>query len=358
MAPLLTALRDDPRFDSSVCVTGQHREMLDQVLTIFDIQADYDLNLMYSNQTLSNISAQIIAALEPVVADEKPDLLLVHGDTITTFCAAFTSFLCQTPVGHVEAGLRSFDLSAPWPEEGSRQLVSRVTEFHFAPTELAKQNLLAEKVVSSKIHVTGNTVIDALLMGNRKISSDTALADSFRKQFDFLTEQKNMILVTGHRRESFGSGFIRICAAIRQLAKRFPNIDIVYPVHLNPNVQDVVLRELGGYSNIHLIPPQDYLPFIFLMQRSLLILTDSGGVQEEAPSLGKPVLVMRDNTERPEAVNAGTVKLVGTEVDKIVQEASYLIIDDAARVAMSKKINPYGDGQAVKRILQILSESL
>lgn len=325
MAPLVHALSADSRFDAKVCVTAQHREMLDQVLALFEITPDYDLNIMKAGQTLTDVTTGILKGLQPVLAEFKPDVVLVHGDTATTLSASLAAYYKQIKVGHVEAGLRTGNIYSPWPEEGNRKLTGALASFHFAPTVTSQQNLLAENVNAASISVTGNTVIDALLLVKQKIEQNADLAKSLASQYPFLDSSKKMVLVTGHRRESFGGGFERICEALRQIAVRFPDSQIVYPVHLNPNVQEPVNRLLAGLSNVFLIEPQDYLPFVYLMMRSHIILTDSGGIQEEAPSLGKPVLVMRDTTERPEAVAAGTVKLVGTDIEKITTEVSSLL---------------------------------
>ncbi|WP_219704222.1 non-hydrolyzing UDP-N-acetylglucosamine 2-epimerase [Marinomonas lutimaris] len=355
MAPLVHALANDERFESKVCVTAQHREMLDQVLELFKITPDYDLNLMKAGQTLPEVTSRILLGLTPVLKEFKPDVVLVHGDTATTFAASLAAYYEQIAVGHVEAGLRTGNIYSPWPEEGNRKLTGALTKYHFAPTENSKQNLLNENITSSNIHVTGNTVIDALLLVKAQIESDTALTDSLSAQFPMLDSSKKLILVTGHRRESFGGGFERICEALAQTAKAHPDVQILYPVHLNPNVQEPVNRILSDVDNVHLIEPQQYLPFVYLMNRSHIILTDSGGIQEEAPSLGKPVLVMRDTTERPEAVEAGTVKLVGTDVVKITTALNELLTNDVAYSEMSRAHNPYGDGKACQRICDILA---
>jgi UDP-N-acetylglucosamine 2-epimerase (non-hydrolysing) len=355
MAPLVHALADDDRFESKVCVTAQHREMLDQVLELFEITPDYDLDLMKHGQTLNDVTARILVEIKPVLQDFKPDVVLVHGDTATTFAASLASYYEQIPVGHVEAGLRTDNIYSPWPEEANRKLTGALTKFHFAPTDNSKENLLGEGVSKENIAVTGNTVIDALLMVKKKIESNIELNAELGAQFPFLDKSKKLILVTGHRRESFGGGFERICEALASTAKQYPEAQILYPVHLNPNVQEPVNRILDGIENIILIEPQQYLPFIYLMNQAHIILTDSGGIQEEAPSLGKPVLVMRDTTERPEAVNAGTVKLVGTNVDVMTSAINELMDDDVAYKAMSFAHNPYGDGKACQRILEVLS---
>ncbi|PSV22661.1 UDP-N-acetylglucosamine 2-epimerase (non-hydrolyzing) [Photobacterium leiognathi subsp. mandapamensis] len=354
MAPLVHALGKDERFEAKVCVTAQHREMLDQVLDLFEIKPDYDLNLMKAGQTLNDVTARILLELKPVLQEFKPDVVLVHGDTATTFSASLAAYYEQIAVGHVEAGLRTGNIYSPWPEEANRKLTGALTQYHFAPTETSKQNLLKENYAPENIYVTGNTVIDALLMVKEKIESDLDLKATLEHLFPFLDENKKMILVTGHRRESFGGGFERICQALAKTAKDNPDVQIVYPMHLNPNVREPVNRILSDIKNIFLIEPQQYLPFIYLMDRSDIILTDSGGIQEEAPSLGKPVLVMRDTTERPEAVEAGTVKLVGTNTNIICAELNTLLNDSEAYQTMSFAHNPYGDGNACSHILNNL----
>lgn len=354
MAPLVHALAADKRFESKVCVTAQHREMLDQVLSLFEITPDYDLNLMKMGQTLNDVTARVLLELKPVLQEFKPDMVLVHGDTTTTFAASLAAYYEHIAVGHVEAGLRTGNIYSPWPEEANRKLTGALATYHFAPTETSKANLLREGYSEKSICVTGNTVIDALLMAKDKIDNEQALSYRLAAQFPFLDESKKLILVTGHRRESFGRGFERICEALAITAKMNPEVQIVYPMHLNPNVREPVNRILGGVHNINLIEPLEYLPFIYLMMRSNIILTDSGGIQEEAPSLGKPVLVMRDTTERPEAVIAGTVKLVGTDVERIVSGINELLIDQDAYKTMSVAHNPYGDGYACSKILNYL----
>lgn len=354
MAPLAIQLAEDDRFDAKVCVTGQHREMLDQVLDLFELKPDYDLNIMKPGQDLTDITTGILQGLKSVLAEFKPDIVLVHGDTATTFAATLAAYYQQIPVGHVEAGLRTGNIYSPWPEEGNRKLTGALTTLHFAPTATSKQNLLNEGIKESSIEITGNTVIDALLEVVAKLDSNEQLQQAFREQFSFLNAEKKLILVTGHRRESFGGGFERICQALVDTAKAHPDTEILYPVHLNPNVREPVNRLLQGINNVHLIEPLDYLPFVYLMNRAHIILTDSGGIQEEAPSLGKPVLVMRDTTERPEAVEAGTVKLVGTEVPAICDNLNTLLNDGQAYTAMSRAHNPYGDGQACARIRESL----
>ncbi|WP_434586906.1 non-hydrolyzing UDP-N-acetylglucosamine 2-epimerase [Klebsiella sp. R390] len=354
MAPLVHALAKDPHFEAKVCVTAQHREMLDQVLKLFSIVPDYDLNIMQPGQGLTEITCRILEGLKPVLESFKPDVVLVHGDTTTTMAASLAAFYQQIPVGHVEAGLRTGDLSSPWPEEGNRTLTGRLATWHFAPTETSRENLLKENIAPGQITVTGNTVIDALFWVRDRALGDEALRTTLMQRYPFLANGKKMILVTGHRRESFGRGFEQICQALAEIAASHPEVQIVYPVHLNPNVSEPVNRILGHVDNVILIEPQDYLPFVWLMDNAWLILTDSGGIQEEAPSLGKPVLVMRDMTERPEAVAAGTVRLVGTDRQRIVAEVMHLLKDDAAYQAMSRAHNPYGDGQACHRILSAL----
>lgn len=356
MAPLVHALAADERFEAKCCVTAQHREMLDQVLDLFEIKPDYDLNLMQAGQTLNDVTVRIIQELKPVLQEFKPDVVLVHGDTATTFAASLAAYYEQIAVGHVEAGLRTGNIYSPWPEEANRRLTGVLTKYHFAPTQTSKQNLVRENFNQDDIHVTGNTVIDALLMIKDKIENDADLKATLAAQFPYLDANKKLILVTGHRRESFGGGFERICEALAQTAKQHPDVQILYPMHLNPNVREPVNRILGSVENVLLIEPQQYLPFIYLMSRSHIILTDSGGIQEEAPSLGKPVLVMRDTTERPEAVAAGTVKLVGTDVTKIVTSLDELLTNTEAYQAMSFAHNPYGDGKACEQILDALYE--
>ena len=355
MAPLVIALRNSPAFEVKVCVTGQHRQMLDQVLTLFDITPEYDLNLMKPGQDLTDITTGVLQGLRPVLAEWQPDAVLVHGDTSTTLAASLAAYYQRIPVGHVEAGLRTGNLYSPWPEEANRKLTGALAHWHFAPTTTSRDNLLREGVAADAVHVTGNTVIDALLQVRDRIQNREDLREGFTRDFPFLDPSRRLVLVTGHRRENFGGGFERICEALATLATRHPDIQVLYPVHLNPNVQEPVNRLLGHIDNVHLIPPQDYLPFVYLMDRSTLILTDSGGIQEEAPSLGKPVLVMRDTTERPEAVVAGTVKLVGTDASLICAEASRLLDDPEGYAAMAFAHNPYGDGQACVRILSALA---
>ena len=358
MAPLVKALqKDSEHFETKICVTAQHRQMLDQVLEVFDIVPEYDLNIMAPNQDLYDITSRVLVGLRDVLDDFAPDIVLVHGDTTTSMAAALAAFYRQIPVGHVEAGLRTYNMLSPWPEEMNRQVTDRMCTYYFAPTEKSRQNLLRENVDATKIHVTGNTVIDALLMAvdiiEKKPYVKTAIEDELRDK-GYAMGNRPYILVTGHRRENFGEGFLNICKAIRQIAEEHPEMDIVYPVHLNPNVQKPVYELLSGTPNIYLIKPLDYLPFVYAMQHSTLLLTDSGGVQEEAPSLGKPVLVMRETTERPEAVEAGTVRLVGTDVAAIVGNVHELLHDPEVYRKMSESYNPYGDGHACERIVDAL----
>ena len=353
MAPVIKAISNSAELECLVCVTAQQREMLDQVLELFAITPDYDLDLMTQNQTLAEVTARVITELQPVLNDVKPDLVLVHGDTTTTMAASIAAFYQRIPVGHVEAGLRTHDIYSPWPEEINRQLTSRIAAFNFAPTLLSKANLLKEGVAKDSIVVTGNTVIDALMTIVEKVRQDKNLQSSFENRFNFLDPEKKLLLVTGHRRENFGEGFQNICKAIAELASN-SELQIVYPVHLNPNVQGPVYSLLDGLENVSLIEPLDYLPFVYLMDRSHIILTDSGGIQEEAPSLGKPVLVMRDTTERPEAIDEGTVRLVGTDSENIVRGVQCLLESKAEYQLMSRSHNPYGDGKASERILKII----
>jgi UDP-N-acetylglucosamine 2-epimerase (non-hydrolysing) len=355
MAPVVLALAADSRFYARVCITGQHREMLHQVMTCFDIRPDYDLALMTPGQTLSEITASALTRLTPVLSDFVPDMVLVHGDTLTTLAASLAAYFHRIPIGHVEAGLRTRNLYSPWPEEGNRHLTSVLTALHFAPTERARLNLIEEGCRPDSIIVTGNTVIDALLLGRARIASNAKLATAFAAQLPQISEAARIILVTGHRRESFGRGFENICQALVTIAKRYPADHIIYPVHLNPNVQEPVGRLLSGISNIHLIEPLDYLPFIYWMGRAHIVLTDSGGIQEEAPVLGKPVLVMRGTTERPEAVDAGTVELVGTDTGNIVKAVSALMDDRSKYRKMSLAHNPYGSGHASGRIVEAIA---
>ena len=357
MAPVVRALKKE--FNIDVCVTAQHREMLDQVLALFKIVPDYDLNIMKPGQDLFYVTSNVLLGMKDVLLKVNPDVVLVHGDTTTSMATSLASFYLQIPVGHVEAGLRTHDIYSPFPEEVNRQVTGRMTSYHFAPTELARQNLLAENVADEKIIVTGNTVIDALLSVVEK-ARKVSFSDDLISQLPFIKEDSlsRIILVTGHRRENFGDGFEEICQAIHDLANMHPDVQVIYPVHLNPNVRKPVNRILTGINNIHLIEPQDYLPFVKLMDMSYLILTDSGGIQEEAPSLGKPVLVMRDTTERPEAVDAGTVKLVGANRDRIVEAVNHLLVDENAYKKMAMAHNPYGDGYASEKILQKLKEEI
>ncbi|MDH5572504.1 MAG: UDP-N-acetylglucosamine 2-epimerase (non-hydrolyzing) [Gammaproteobacteria bacterium] len=362
MAPVILGLANQKCIESVVCVTAQHRQMLDQVLELFDIKPDYDLDLMSPGQDLFDITARSLLGLRDVFRKDKPDLVLVHGDTTTCFSAALAAFYENIPVGHVEAGLRTGDLRAPFPEEANRSLVGRIASYHFAPTESSKQNLLNENIDDQSITVTGNTVIDALFIVRNKVNAYTE--NYWSNHFDanlykrIIDKDRRLILITGHRRENFGQGFLDLCHAIKDISLRHPDWDLLYPVHLNPNVQKPVYEILDGLDNVFLITPQDYAPFVWLMDKSDIILTDSGGIQEEGPSLGKPVLVMRDVTERPEAVDAGTVKLVGTNRDKIVKEVESLLTDSVLYLSMSKAHNPYGDGNAVQRIITCINQSI
>lgn len=354
MAPVVLKLASDPRFDARVCVTGQHAEMLEQVNSLFGIIPDIDLKIMKAGQGLTHITTAVLEGLEPVLAEMKPDYVLVHGDTTTSTAAALAAFYAGAKVGHVEAGLRTRNLQSPWPEEANRQITGRITNVHFAPTMVSRANLIEEAVAEETIHVTGNTVIDALLMVKDKIENDAALSAEFAAAFPFLDPAKRLILVTGHRRENHDGGIARVCEALAQIAGR-GDVQILYPVHLNPKVKNAVDRVLTGVDNVFLAEPQSYLPFVWLLSRSHLVVTDSGGLQEEAPSFGKPVLVTRDTTERPEAVDAGTVKLIGTDTGDLIREVTRLLDDEAAYQAMSRAHNPYGDGLASARIADILA---
>ena len=357
MAPLVTALKQHPELETIVAVTAQHRQMLDQVLELFQITPDEDLNVMQPGQTLSGLTSRIVQGMEEVIVRHKPDIVLVHGDTTTPFATSLAAFYQRTAIGHVEAGLRTGNIYSPWPEEANRKLTGALASIHFAPTEKSAANLRAENVDPKAIHVTGNTVIDALLTVVEKINTDSTLSAELAARFPFLDSSKRLILVTGHRRENFGDGFEQICQALKEIAAR-GDTQVVYPVHLNPNVQEPVKRILAGQDNVHLIEPQDYLPFVYLMNRSHIIVTDSGGIQEEAPSLGKPVLVMRDTTERPEAVDSGTVKLVGTTPAIILREINNLLDHHGEYTKMSHSHNPYGDGKSSTRTAEILSNNL
>lgn len=364
MAPLVKEFqRYSDDYKTVVCVTGQHREMLDQVLQIFEIKPDYDLNIMKQGQDLYDVTARVLVGLRDVLKAVSPDVVLVHGDTTTSMAAALAAFYQQIPVGHVEAGLRTHNIYSPWPEEINRQLTGRIATYHFAPTPLSRQNLLNEGVEPAHIHVTGNTVIDALYWVVDRIKSDGALSQTLSEELlhsgydvNRLSQGKKLVLITGHRRENFGDGFIRICKAIKTLVEQYPEVDFVYPMHLNPNVRKPIHEAFDGrsYDNMYFIESLEYLSFVYLMEKSTIVLTDSGGIQEEAPGLGKPVLVMRDTTERPEALEAGTVKLVGTDYDKIVGEVSRLIDDPLYYKTMSEAVNPYGDGKACERIVELL----
>ncbi|MCD0501719.1 non-hydrolyzing UDP-N-acetylglucosamine 2-epimerase [Bordetella petrii] len=354
MAPVVAALSAHGGFDSRVCVTGQHRHMLDQVLQLFGIKPQYDLDIMRPGQDLYSITARVLEGMRDVLNDFKPDYVLVHGDTTTTLAASLAAFYARIPIGHVEAGLRTHNIYSPWPEEANRQLTGNLATLHFAPTEQSRQNLLRESKPESSILVTGNTVIDALLTVKTKVDANAELQQNLSGRYPYLEGGQRIVLITGHRRENFGGGFENICRAIQQLSQRYPDMHFVYPVHLNPNVREPVNRLLNGLDNVHLIEPLEYEPFVYFMGKSFIILTDSGGIQEEAPSLGKPVLVMRDNTERPEAVAAGTVRMVGTDTDRIVQAVSDLTDNDISYQKMAYAHNPYGDGQASQRIAQAL----
>lgn len=363
MAPLVKEFQKHPdKFQTIVCVTGQHREMLDQVLHIFDIKPDYDLNIMKQGQDLYDVTARVLTGMRDVLKEAQPDVVLVHGDTTTSTAAALAAFYQQIPVGHVEAGLRTHNIYSPWPEEMNRQLTGRIATYHFAPTPLSRENLLKEDVADEKITVTGNTVIDALYWVVEKIKTDAALSGELKEvlakagyDVDRLKDGKKLVLITGHRRENFGDGFINMCTAIKDLTNKYPDFDFVYPMHLNPNVRkpihEVFGENLDNLGNMFFIEPLEYLSFVYLMEKATIVLTDSGGIQEEAPGLGKPVLVMRDTTERPEALSAGTVKLVGTDYDKIVSNVSVLLDDALVYEKMSKAVNPYGDGKASSRIV-------
>lgn len=366
MAPLVKEFQKYPeKFKTIVCVTGQHREMLDQVLHIFEIVPDYDLNIMKQGQDLYDVTARVLTGMRDVLKEAQPDVVLVHGDTTTSTAAALAAFYQQIPVGHVEAGLRTHNIYSPWPEEMNRQITGRIATYHFAPTPLSRQNLLAEGVKDDQITVTGNTVIDALYMVVDKIKRDKSLDEDLKAllknagyDVNRLSDGKKLVLITGHRRENFGDGFIHMCTAIKDLTQKYPEVDFVYPMHLNPNVRkpihEVFGEDLSNLGNMFFIEPLEYLSFVYLMEKSTIVLTDSGGIQEEAPGLGKPVLVMRDTTERPEALEAGTVKLVGTNYDKIVCEVSALLDNEGYYDKMSKAVNPYGDGLACNRIMSYL----
>ena len=370
MCPLVNELKKHTEvFETLVCVTGQHREMLDQVLHIFEVTPDYDLNIMKQGQDLYDVTARVLVGMRDVLKEVQPDVVLVHGDTTTSTAAALAAFYQQIPVGHVEAGLRTHNIYSPWPEEINRQITGRIATFHFAPTLLSRQNLLSEGVKEEQIKVTGNTVIDALYMVVDKIKRDKSLdteLESLLKNAGYdvnrLVNGKKLVLITGHRRENFGDGFINMCTAIKDLTRKYPDVDFVYPMHLNPNVRkpihEVFGEDLSNLGNMFFIEPLEYLSFIYLMEKSNIVLTDSGGIQEEAPGLGKPVLVMRDTTERPEALSAGTVKLVGTNYNRIVDQVSQLLTDEEYYNVMSQAVNPYGDGKACQRICDVLLNSL
>ena len=359
MAPVVLGLQQEANIDSKVCVTAQHREMLDQVLDLFEITPEYDLDIMKPGQDLYDVTANALLGMRDVLRDCRPDIVLVHGDTTTCFAATLAAFYEQIKVGHVEAGLRTGNMAAPFPEEANRSLVGRLASYHFSPTEGSKSNLLKENVAADSITVTGNTVIDALLLVRDKVNK--IISDEWKRHFGeslfnkIIDKDRKLILITGHRRENFGQGFIDLCNAIKTLADNHPDWDLIYPVHLNPNVQKPVNEILGNTENVFLIQPQDYAPFVWLMDKCDLILTDSGGIQEEGPSLGKPVLVMRDVTERPEAIDAGTVKLVGTDKNKIINQVEKVLLDDVEYKKMSMAHNPYGDGKAVSRVIKVLN---
>ncbi|EXY63029.1 UDP-N-acetylglucosamine 2-epimerase [Bacteroides fragilis str. 3719 T6] len=367
MIPLVIELNKSDEFQLVICVTGQHREMLDQVLKVFHITPDYDLNIMKQGQDLYDVTARVLMGMRDILKKELPDVVLVHGDTTTSVAAALAAFYQQIPVGHVEAGLRTYNVYSPWPEEMNRQITGRIATYHFAPTVLSRYNLLKEGVDDEMIIVTGNTVIDALQMVVDKIKTDKKLDNELSRSlllsgYDVtrLNKKKRLVLITGHRRENFGDGFISVCKSIKTLAQVYPDVDFVYPMHLNPNVRNPIHDVFGGeqLDNLFLIEPLEYFPFIYLMEKSTIVVTDSGGIQEEAPSLGKPVLVMRDTTERPEALESGTVKLVGTDYDKIVKGVSILLDDPSEYAQMSNAINPYGDGKACSRILDFLLKNI
>ena len=370
MAPLVREFKKYPDlFDTIVCVTGQHREMLDQVLDIFEINPEYDLNIMQQGQDLYDITSKVLYGMRDVLDEAKPDVVLVHGDTTTSTSAALAAFYRQIPVGHVEAGLRTHDIYSPWPEEMNRQITGRIASFNFSPTPLSRKNLLDENVDDDKITVTGNTVIDALHIVVDRIKNDKGLSEELQSVLlasgydtNRLNDGRRMVLITGHRRENFGDGFINICNAIKDLSAKYPDVDFIYPMHLNPNVRKPIHQVFGDnlneFSNLFFIEPLEYLSFVFLMEKSYLVLTDSGGIQEEAPGLGKPVLVMRNTTERPEALESGTVKLVGTDYEKIVSNVSRLLDDSSFYAEMSNAVNPYGDGHASERIVSFLKDHL
>lgn len=357
MAPLVRTLSTAPHIESRLCVTAQHREMLDQVLQLFELIPDFDLDVMRPGQQLTEITVRILEGMSKVFTTFRPDVVLVHGDTTTTLAVSLAAYYHQIKVGHVEAGLRTGNLYSPWPEEGNRKVTGHLAEWHFAPTERARQNLLAENIPAERIFVTGNSVIDALLWVRDRIVQDHQLEAELTQSYPYLDANRPLVLVTCHRRESFGSGFERICQALAQIARQHPEVQIVYPVHLNPNVREPVKRLLSHIPNIYLTEPADYLPFVWLMDRAHLILTDSGGIQEEAPSLGKPILVMRDTTERPEAVAAGSVILVGTDIEKIVTQATELLTNKKTWLEMSQVKNPYGQGDTCQRILRIINQA-
>lgn len=357
MAPIVKKLKNIPNINSKICITAQHRQMLDQVLKVFNIIPDYDLNIMKSKQDLTSTTCEILIELKKIISQQKIDLVLVHGDTTTAMSSSLAAFYEKIPVGHIEAGLRTGNKYSPWPEEINRCIIGRIADLHFAPTETAKKNLLEENINEKKIYVTGNTVIDTLLEVNKKIESDNYISKKLYEKFYFLNKKTKIILITGHRRENFGQGFENICNALKKISTR-KDIDIVYPVHLNPSVQEPVFRILKNVKNIHLISPLEYIEFVFLMKHSYIILTDSGGIQEEAPSMGKPVILLRNTTERPEAVTSGSVKLVGTNQDSIIKEVNLLLNDQNEYQRICKVINPYGDGNASMRIIHAIKHFL
>ncbi len=351
LCPLVLSLKNNPEFEPHICVTGQHRQMLDQVLDVFEVVPDVDLDLMEPDQTLAGLTSRVVTAIDGYIAKHRPDIVIVQGDTTTTFCAALAAFYNKIPIGHVEAGLRTWNKLSPFPEEINRVMTSHIADLHFAPTQWAKENLLKEGIPENRVFVTGNTVIDALYIALEKVNKSSPAVPGLPMELLNGCNRKPVVLITGHRRENFGDGFENICLAISELSKRFSDVAFVYPVHLNPSVREPVYRILAGHQNVHLIEPLAYLPFVTLMDHCRIVLTDSGGVQEEAPGLGKPVLVMRDTTERPEAVEAGTVRLVGTDRRTIIDNVSMLLTDEKAYEAMAKAVNPYGDGRSAGRIV-------
>jgi len=356
MAPIIKLLNTSPSIENKVCLTGQHKQMIDPILKNFGIIPDYNLDVMTQGQDLSSLTADILTKLESVVRQYKPNLVIVHGDTTTTLAASLSAYYHRVPIAHVEAGLRTGDINSPWPEEANRKITAALAQWHFAPTEQAKQNLLHERVPAHSIYVTGNSVIDALFEACNQLETTPELTRQLKEKFNYLSPKRKLILVTGHRRENFGEGFQRICKALATIAQLYPEIDIIYPVHLNPNVQHIVKSMLGVITNIHLIEPVDYIAFIHLMKTAYLIITDSGGIQEEAISLGKPVLVMRNNTERPEAITAGASKLIGTSINEIVNNVTQLLEDEQKYYQMSHVLNPYGNGSAAELIVNVITQ--